>query len=128
MREILPNGTKTTDNQSVITDWLSVPLFLVFLCIAEDTGSKSNMVHMSQKIMQMSTKPALITKKDVRFGKLATTKKPIKEKIEPVMETDWMSLEEMPTHKQPENVLRSDWWTASAFIEMSVLLDGFVNH
>ena len=86
------------------------------------------MVHMSQKIMQMSTKPALITKKDVRFGKLATTKKPIKEKIEPIMETDWMALQEMPTHKQPENVLRSDWWTASAFIEMSVSLDAFVNH
>lgn len=85
-----------------------------------ESGNKINAVLFKPKTTQALPKIELIPQKVEKYNLTKDKKSPLKEKIQPVDVADWTDLAKMPTYKQPETVLQSDWWKAAAFLEMFV--------
>lgn len=85
-----------------------------------ESENKINAVLFKPKTTQALPKIELIPQKVEKYNLTKDKKSPLKEKIQPVDVADWTDLAKMPTYKQPETVLQSDWWKAAAFLEMFV--------
>lgn len=85
-----------------------------------ESENKINAVLFKPKTTQALPKIELIPQKVEKYNLTKDKKSPLKEKLQPVDVADWTDLAKMPTYKQPETVLQSDWWKAAAFLEMFV--------
>lgn len=85
-----------------------------------ESENKINAVLFKPKTTQTLPKIELIPQKVEKYNLTKDKKSPLKEKLQPVDVADWTDLAKMPTYKQPETVLQSDWWKAAAFLEMFV--------
>lgn len=102
-------------NLLVQTKYKKNPLYFIV-----ESENKINVLLFKPKTTQAIPTIELIPKKVEKYNLTEGKKSPLKEKPQPVDIADWTILAEMPTYKQPERVLQSDWWKAAAFLEMFV--------